>query len=155
MSGHSRNGVKVEAGNCINCGKRLHNKRSKYCNNSCQAEYQQTQWEHAWLSGEFELLFDDSKVYKHRKRIRTYLFKKYNCSCAKCGWGEVNPYTNTIPLEVDHIDGNYKNNSPDNLILLCPNCHALTENYKGANKGNGREWRRKSTSDAGVIQLAE
>ena len=30
------------------------------------------------------------------------------------------PYTNDIPLEIDHIDGNYLNNQEENLILLCP-----------------------------------
>lgn len=38
-----------------------------------------------------------------------------------------------IPLELDHIDGNSYNNSIDNLRLLCPNCHALTDTYRGRN----------------------
>jgi len=54
------------------------------------------------------------------------------------GWGERNPFTGLIPLEVEHIDGNYKNNRPENLILLYPNCYSLTKNYRGANKGKGR-----------------
>lgn len=36
-----------------------------------------------------------------------------------------------IPLELHHIDGNKKNDDPSNLQLLCPNCHALTPNYRG------------------------
>lgn len=71
--------------------------------------------------------------------------EKYHCKCAKCGWGEENPYSHTIPLEVEHIDGNFQNNNEDNLILLCPNCHSLTPTYKGANKGNGRKERKKYT----------
>lgn len=67
---------------------------------------------------------------------------KYSCKCQLCGWGKVNPYTNTIPLEIHHINGNYKNNNEDNLQLLCPNCHALTETYKSHNK-NGRKQRAK------------
>ena len=58
--------------------------------------------------------------------------------CCKCGWHEINPYTNTIPLEIDHIDGNAENNSEDNLQLICPNCHSLTSTYRGANRGHGR-----------------
>lgn len=39
-----------------------------------------------------------------------------------------------IPIELDHIDGNNLNNNLDNLRLLCPNCHALTDTYRGKNK---------------------
>lgn len=39
----------------------------------------------------------------------------------------------TIPLELDHIDGNSNNNNLENLRLLCPNCHALTPTYRGRN----------------------
>jgi hypothetical protein len=39
-----------------------------------------------------------------------------------------------IPLELHHIDGNNANNNLSNLTLLCPNCHALTDNYRGKNK---------------------
>ena len=34
-----------------------------------------------------------------------------------------------IPLQVHHIDGNRYNNQLSNLQLLCPNCHALTDNF--------------------------
>ena len=46
-----------------------------------------------------------------------YLLKKYNNKCGRCGWGEKNVYTQSIPLEVEHIDGNYMNNKEENLIL--------------------------------------
>lgn len=39
-----------------------------------------------------------------------------------------------IPLQVHHKDGDYMNSELDNLQLLCPNCHALTENYGSKNK---------------------
>jgi predicted restriction endonuclease len=70
--------------------------------------------------------------------IRKYLFEKYDSKCCQCGWSEINPYTNKIPLEVEHIDGDYTNNCESNLELLCPNCHSLTKTYKGANKNKGR-----------------
>ena len=34
-----------------------------------------------------------------------------------------------IPLQLHYIDGNHNNNKLDNLQLLCPNCHAQTDNY--------------------------
>ncbi|MEX1179031.1 MAG: HNH endonuclease signature motif containing protein [Nitriliruptor sp.] len=40
-----------------------------------------------------------------------------------------------IPLEVDHIDGDRRNNDVSNLRLICPNCHALTPTYRGRNIG--------------------
>ena len=75
--------------------------------------------------------------------IKTYLLKKYNNKCGRCGWGEMNVYTQNIPLEVEHIDGNYMNNKEENLILLCPSCHSLTQTYKGANRNHGRQGRKK------------
>ncbi|TXS55353.1 hypothetical protein EAO77_03500 [Streptomyces sp. t39] len=39
-----------------------------------------------------------------------------------------------LPLEVDHRDGDWRNNRPENLRLLCPNCHAVTDTYRGRAK---------------------
>lgn len=42
-----------------------------------------------------------------------------------------------IVLELDHIDGNNRNNLPTNLRLLCPNCHSQTPTFRGRNINNG------------------
>lgn len=42
-------------------------------------------------------------------------------ACELCGFVPVNK----CQLDVDHIDGNHKNNSPANLQTLCANCHRL------------------------------
>lgn len=47
-----------------------------------------------------------------------------------------------IPLELDHRDGDHTNNLLQNLRLLCPNCHALTDTYRGRNKG--RKYRQRA-----------
>ena len=125
--------------NCLNCGKEIAS-RNKYCNNNCQAEYQHKQWIQRWKNGEESGLTGQYQISHH---IRRYLQDKYDNKCARCGWSKINPYTGSIPLEVEHIDGNYLNNQEDNLTLLCPNCHSLTATYKGANKGNGRKERKK------------
>ena len=44
-----------------------------------------------------------------------------------------------IPLEVHHIDGQELNSELCNLLLICPNCHALTDNYRGRNINKGTE----------------
>lgn len=126
---------------CKNCNKKFIAKgtKRKYCSNICQMEFQQKVWEEKWLSGEISGTSENDNWGNVLNRIRTYLFKKYNSKCSICGWSERNPYTNLIPLEVEHIDGNSKNNRPENVTLLCPNCHSLTPTYRGANRGHGRE----------------
>lgn len=53
----------------------------------------------------------------------------------KCGWcNNTHWFEGLIPLELDHIDGDPINDSPDNLRFLCPNCHALTPTYRHKNR---------------------
>ena len=63
------------------------------------------------------------------------MLQKANYKCELCGWGEINPFTNLIPLELHHKDGNHFNNNFDNLQILCPNCHSIQEGNSGANVG--------------------
>ena len=125
--------------NCINCNGII-NKKSKYCSNKCQKEYEYKEYVKRWKNGKENGMRGKYQISLH---VKTYLLNKYNNKCAKCGWGEKNIYTGKIPLEVEHIDGNYKNNNEENLIILCPNCHSLTSTYKGANLNRGRKERKK------------
>lgn len=38
-----------------------------------------------------------------------------------------------LSFELHHIDGDSQNNELQNLQILCPNCHSLTENFRGKN----------------------
>lgn len=125
--------------NCINCNGII-SKKSKYCSNKCQKEYEYKEYVKRWKNGKENGMRGEYQISLH---VKTYLLNKYNNKCAKCGWGEKNIYTGKIPLEVEHIDGNYKNNNEENLIILCPNCHSLTSTYKGANLNRGRKERKK------------
>lgn len=50
-----------------------------------------------------------------------------------------------LTLHVDHIDGDFHNNLPENFRFLCPNCHNQTANFAGRSKG----WRtRPEASDS-------
>ena len=126
---------------CIFCNNIIHRNSNYFCSHKCQQKYQYNNQIEDWKQGKFN---DIIKQYKIPSVIRRYLFEKYDNKCARCGWNEINPFSNKIRLEIEHIDGNYKNNNEDNLILLCPNCHSLTKTYKALNKGNGREYRRKN-----------
>lgn len=61
---------------------------------------------------------------------QTLLYQQKNC-CAMCGlsqWLGV-----PIVLEIDHINGDRKNNDRSNHRLVCPNCHSTTDTYKSKN----------------------
>lgn len=124
---------------CINCNEIIP-KRNKYCSIDCQKKFEYKKYIEEWKSGTKSGMRGDYQISMH---IKEYLYDKYNSKCARCGWGERNQYTNNIPLEIEHIDGDYTNNKEENLILLCPNCHSLTSTYKGANLNNGRKSRKK------------
>jgi len=122
----------LKTGFCLYCNSKI--KSYKFCNNTCKANYIQEDRERKWLAGEI----NGNSKFGHADFVKRYLLKKYNNKCSKCGWGEINPFTKTIPLEIDHIDGNSYNNIPSNVTLLCPNCHSLTKTFRGANVGHGR-----------------
>ncbi|MFH8799302.1 HNH endonuclease [Streptomyces sp. NPDC017936] len=49
-------------------------------------------------------------------------------ACAECGnAGEWRG--RPITLQIDHVNGNWRDNRRENLRYLCPNCHALTETW--------------------------
>lgn len=57
--------------------------------------------------------------------------------CALCGIDAI-WRGHPLPLEVDHIDGNWRDNRIQNLRFLCPNCHSTTDGYRGRGKGRAQ-----------------
>lgn len=132
---------------CIYCNQRpVSRNASKFCSKKCMSNYYYEQNILKWKRGEIS----GNKGDNISGYVRRYIFEKYNNKCVKCGWSELNKYTNKVPLHIHHIDGNYKNTVEKNLTLLCPNCHSLTKNYGSHNKGYGRElrqeWRKRRRS---------
>ena len=119
---------------CKCCGKTFKGRRETlYCSCACFGRYQYEQRIYQWLSGELVSEKEQLPLY-----IRRYLFEKHNSSCSLCGWSKENPVTKLVPLTVNHIDGDATNNKPDNVELICPNCHSLTPTYGSLNNGKGR-----------------
>jgi len=113
---------------CINCNLEVTkaNSKEKFCGHSCQQDYS---------------LEESVKLGLAKPRtLKRYLLKHHGNKCWTCGIEEWNK--KPIVMELEHIDGNSENNNLENLSLICPNCHSQTPTYKGANKGNGRHYRR-------------
>jgi hypothetical protein len=69
-------------------------------------------------------------TWRLRNRLIREQLKRHQCEmCLNVEW-----LGKPIPLELHHKDGNRTNNCLENLELLCPNCHAATDNYRGSKK---------------------
>ena len=117
---------------CIVCSKRFFKKtvcpksqwlKSRFCSNNCSGSYKRRkpilhlkkfQFKKGnipWIKGKGT----GGIIYK-----KPYLkYKKLKCDF--CGFMPVN----MCQLDVDHIDGNHRDNNPKNLQTLCANCHRL------------------------------
>lgn len=129
---------------CLNCGKKVENyhKNAEFCSNICQREYEYKKYIDAWKDGKENGIRGKYELSSH---IRRYMLEKTNCSCEICGCNWTNPKSGKPIVEVHHKDGNAFNNKEENLQVLCPNHHAMTENY-GNNNKLGRKKRLDNAS---------
>lgn len=113
---HERNPENWVTVECAFCGSRFEKKRSAlsgsksglyFCNKDCKCNAQR-------IGGIREIM---PSHYGESKTDYSFARKDF---CEMCGY-------NNYPIHhVHHIDRNKQNNSPDNLICLCPNCHSET-----------------------------
>lgn len=118
--------------NCAYCNESFLCKKwspAIYCSNDCAAENRRENNNERF----------DRGLIKMRKTLRNHIARIMGYKCSLC---EISNWNGKpITLQVDHIDGDAGNNFPENLRLLCPNCHSQTEHFSGRNKGNGRKFR--------------
>lgn len=94
------------------------------------------------------------KIFVKNSTISTCIVKKYLqqestyvhiCSiCQNSEW-----LNKPIPLELDHINGDNKDNRKENLRFICPNCHTTTDTYRGKNINKGT----KKVSDEELLDI--
>lgn len=116
---------------CANCGKEVWRTKSQYarsktgniyCSRSCSTSKNNT----LFKTGENHFAYQG-------KNYRQTAFDLYEHKCIVCGYNE-----DVRILEVHHKDENHENNDPNNLCILCPNCHKkitlhlyeLTDDFK-------------------------
>ncbi|HUS15726.1 MAG TPA: HNH endonuclease signature motif containing protein [Chloroflexia bacterium] len=77
-----------------------------------------------------QYLYDGSRVPSHRLKLLLWRDHLKPQHCEECGWAERSA-DGYIPLELHHLDGEHTNNTLENLLILCPNCHALKPGNSG------------------------
>jgi hypothetical protein len=140
---------------CLKCGAQ-HEKSGTYCSRSCansrifsdeaklkksialkgkpafrshyDKEAQAAKSRQRWLEKYNATPFVELGIENRRRRV----FEEQNYCCNKCGISEWQGFK--IPLELEHKDGNSTNNVRENLEGLCPNCHSITDTWRGRNK---------------------
>lgn len=80
-----------------------------------------------------DLLVDGRYAVTNRLKKRLIDEGLKGSRCEMCARGSWNGHA--IPLELDHINGRRDDNRLVNLRVLCPNCHAQTDTYRGKNIG--------------------
>lgn len=74
---------------------------------------------------------DVFKVFDHnvgRSGIKNWVIKERGYKCEECSLSEWNG--KHIVLELEHINGDRKDNRKENLKILCPNCHSQTSTFR-------------------------
>jgi len=128
---------------CINCNQ----EKEHHAKGLCYQCYKKLKWQpkiaickrckrkiniHAkdLCAGCYNYIFhlDKNRAYNHRKQnnINLKTFRKITEKCVICDFKKI--------VDIHHIDANKQNNSPKNLIGLCPNHHRMIHNFNFRNE---------------------
>lgn len=86
-----------------------------------------------WRKNLNEILILDSDVQSFKLKNRLIIEGLKERACEMCGWCEM-ASDGRIPVELDHVNGDKRDNRIQNLRILCPNCHSLQSTHRGLNK---------------------
>lgn len=125
---------------CARCDKPMGTTRgARYCSTLCARKHRAEVYVERWLAGD-ETGSNTPGGLKSFVRAWLLLEAGDRCTSSKCstpgGWGIPNPKTGRPILAIEHLDGNWKNNTRENLMVLCYNCHTLSETFGSLNAGS-------------------
>lgn len=98
--------------------------------------YQYKVYINSWLWG-----LEDGYIGKTKElsnHIKRYFVERFGTECWSCKWDGKHPIDGAQLTEFDHIDGDASNCSFDNIRILCPNCHSMTDTFRARNHRSAR-----------------